>query len=348
MDQCGHTIKQQSGHKFLSVLVFILILLSAFLFFSERTWDVESYRYTLGQRLFFDKNISLNHTKSCGSCHAPELAFSDGYRRSVTPFGENVKHNAPSLLNVSQLHFFDWANLQASTLEKQMERPLFGKHPMELGLNAHMKEVETYLQTDNSYPLLLRKAFPVDSYSLQQKMILAIASYERKLVSLNSPYDDYRKGNRQALSTNQIQGMTLFFSEELGCFKCHGGLYFTNAALSKNPDSVYFNIGLYNEINSYPMNDLGLMECTGRDMDNGKFKVPSLRNVAVTAPYMHDGSVATLKEVIDIYARGGRIFQMQDGAKNTHKHPFIHGFQISKEDKNNLIEFLQSLTEKNK
>jgi len=311
------------------------------------TTDTAASQEKLGKRLFFDRNLSINHTKSCASCHAPELAFSDGYRKSVTALGENLKHNAPSLLNAFHFHFFDWANPEATTLEKQMERPLFGSHPIELGLNAHWKEVEYYLLHDSLYQQLLQTSFPDGTLSLQEKMIQAIASFEKTLISEHSVYDDYVNGNAQALPTPALRGMKLFFGEKMECFKCHVGKYFTNAAQSNNPDSVYFNIGLYNENHSYPLHDLGLMEYTGKAEDNGKFKVPSLRNVALTAPYMHDGSVATLSEVIDIYAHGGRVYNQQDGSGHPNKHTLIHGFEMTNEEKNDLLAFLQTLSDTN-
>lgn len=346
MDQCGYSVKQSHRGRLLTVFVFVVLLGSLFLFFSEGKKDREDYRYRLGAYLFYDKNLSANHTKSCASCHDPQFAFTDGYRRSVTAFGENVKHNAPSLLNVAKLHFFDWANPKATTLEKQMERPLFGTHPIELGLNAHLQEVENYIKRDKRYQVLWRKAFPEDTLFFERKIIEAIACFEKKLISENSSYDAYRRGDKRALSDQQIQGMKLFFSERLGCNHCHGGNYFTNATFSENPDSVYFNIGLYNDHDSYPAEDLGLQEVTGRKEDNGKFKVPSLRNVALTAPYMHDGSVASLEEVLDIYRRGGRLYQAQEGAHHPNKDKRIKGFLITEEEKEDLILFLQSLSER--
>jgi cytochrome c peroxidase len=174
--------------------------------------------------------------------------------------------------------------------------------------------------------------------------------YEKKLQSTNSPYDQFLKGG-VALNPSQEHGRQLFFSEKLKCSSCHGGALFTNASISKKIDSVYFNIGLYNiqNKNSYPSTDIGLQEKTSNVSDNGKFKAPSLRNVALTAPYMHDGSMASLDEVIDMYARGGRnttsTYNYGDGKLNKNKHAFISGFEISKEEKQDLIHFLETLTD---
>jgi cytochrome c peroxidase len=300
----------------------------------------------LGRYLFFDTKLSLNNTKSCASCHSPAFAFSDGYRTSATPLGENVLHNSPSLLNAVYLKKYDWANPNATSFETQIKRPLYGNHPIELGLDKHINELQEILKKDSLYPILFQKAFPDSNklFTLSQ-IEMAISTYEKKLVSESSNFD------KNKLSSSANNGLKLFTSKRLNCSSCHPPPYFTLATLSSNIDSVYANIGLYNvnNKNEYPTNDNGIYNITHQSKDNGKFKIPSLRNVMLTAPYMHDGSIATINEVIEMYARGGRFIDYGnnkgDGKLNRNKSKLIAGFILSKDEKRDLINFLTSLTD---
>jgi cytochrome c peroxidase len=172
---------------------------------------------------------------------------------------------------------------------------------------------------------------------------------------LNSPFDRYAyDGVDSALSESAIRGMTLFFSEKLECHHCHGGFNFTQSTahekqlLDRKP---FHNTGLYflDSTGGYPAQDIGLAEITLNEEDNGKFRAPSLRNVAVSAPYMHDGSLATLEAVIDFYAAGGHVIEsgplQGDGRKNPLKSTFVKGFEITGEEKKDLLAFLHSLTD---
>jgi len=301
---------------------------------------------TLGQHLFFDTRISINNTKSCASCHSPEFAFTDGYRTSVTTLGENVMHNAPSLINAVYLKKYDWANTNANSFETQIKRPLYGNHPIELGLDKHINEVLEIFKKDSLYSILFENAFPdsINLFTLAQ-IEMAISAYEKTLVSQSSNFD---KGE---LTPSAYNGLKLFTSKRLNCVSCHRPPYFTLGTLTENVDSIYANIGLYNvgNRNEYPQNDNGIYSITHQSEDNGKFKIPSLRNVMLTAPYMHDGSVATIEEVIDIYARGGRNIDYGnykgDGKLNQNKNQLIIGFSLIKEEKRDLINFLTSLTD---
>ncbi|MFN8244274.1 MAG: di-heme enzyme [Ferruginibacter sp.] len=307
---------------------------------------------TAGRRLFFDTRISFNNTKSCGSCHDPKFAFTDSYRRSITANGENLLHNSPSLINAASFHYYDWANPAVQSLEKQQERPLFSTHPAEMDVSGHEAVIVKRLEADPQYRALFGAAFPEDSNPFDFKHIIkAISAFERSLVSYNAPYDRYLKGDTNALEPAARKGMELFFSARLHCGACHVPPLFTTAASSTQTDSIYFNTGLYNIGNQdrYPPDDKGLAAFSGRPEDDGKFKVPSLRNVALTAPYMHDGSVNTLAEVITLYEDGGRLISngpaAGDGRKNSHKNPFISGFRLSEEERKNLLSFLFSLTD---
>lgn len=303
-------------------------------------------KQTLGHYLFFENRISINHTKSCASCHSPEFAFTDGYRRSVTALGDNVAHNSPSLINANLLQYFDWANPDATTLAQQLKRPLYNKDPMELGLDKHLAELQSFFKSDSLYSTLFNKAFPDDSflYSLNQ-IEESIVEYEKLLISYNSPFD------QKSMSLSAQRGFDLFKSDRLKCAQCHRPPSFTMATLSDNTDSVYVNIGLYNVngTSQYPDSDEGLTHHTHKAEDNGKFKIPSLRNVMITAPYMHDGSVATIEEVIDHYARGGRTITYSeyqgDGALNKNKNPLIQGFSLTAAETHDLINFLDALSD---
>ena len=305
-----------------------------------------------GRYLFFDTRLSHNNTKSCGSCHDPKFAFTDGYRRSITANGENVKHNAPSLVNIVFQNYFDWANPTVTTLEKQHERPLFNEHPAELGAKGNEAVILQRLKTDALYQKLFAAAFPdvKDPISFSA-VINCISAFVKTLRSANSSYDKFIKGDTAALTLSAKAGMLLFFSPRLNCASCHAGPHFTLATMTKNTDSIYFNTGLYNvsNKNKYPDEDNGLIIITGKATDDGKFKIPSLRNVALTAPYMHDGSINTLEEVIDMYVNGGRNISTGliagDGKNNNLKDKRISGFTLSQAEKKQLIDFLFSLTD---
>ena len=197
-----------------------------------------------------------------------------------------------------------------------------------------------------NYPQLFENAFD-DSQASYDKIVKALASYVRSLTSFASPFDEYAyQGNDDALSDAAKRGMELFFSEKFECFHCHGGFNFTQSSQHENQRldlRPFHNTGLFNlnEKGAYPVDDQGLIEVTLQADDMGKFRAPTLRNVAVSAPYMHDGSIATLGEVIDFYAAGGR----NNGTDNPLKSSFIAGFVLLPEQKQDLLAFLQSLTD---
>jgi len=334
-----------------------LLLLSLFLFRRETPEkpvfeNAGSRMAEMGRYLFFDNRLSYNNSKSCGSCHDPKFAFTDGYRKSTTANGENVKHNAPSLINIAFHNYFDWANPGVTTLEKQHERPLFNESPVELGAKGNEKLILSRIGSDPLYQRLFAQSFPLEKKPLNfSNIIRAIASFVSSLQSFNSPYDRFIKGDSNALSASSKAGMSLFFSNRLKCGSCHRPPLFTTANISKNADSIYFNTGLYNVANNnkYPGDDNGLFAYTNDPADDGKFKTPSLRNVSATAPYMHDGSINTLEEVIDMYRRGGRLVttgpNAGDGSRNLLKNKAVSGFTLSSKERNDLLGFLFSLTD---
>ncbi len=287
----------------------------------------------LGHHLFFDRRLSFNNTKSCASCHDPGFAFSDGYRRSATATGDMTLRNAPSLINAGLLRFFDAADPSVTDLETQHRRPLYAVDPVEMGVTGNETTILAGLRSNPRYRELFPAAFPGEEDPFRMpNVIKAIAAYVSTLKSENSRYDRFLRGGRNVLSESEKKGMALFFSDRLGCGSCHIPPHFTPATRQGPMDSIYVNTG----IAPLSDDDRGLEMHTGKTRDRGKFRIPSLRNVAVTAPYMHDGSVATLGEVIDLYSKGGR---------EPDADPRVKGFSLGEQEKVQLIDFLYALTD---
>ena len=270
----------------------------------------------LGRALFFDKRLSLDESIACADCHNPSFAFTD--RKAVSD-GINGKHserNAPTLLNSAFLQtvMFD-AHLK--TLELQVIVPI--QEATEMGHN--MKVLIPKLRAIPEYQKAAKTLFDrdFDAWVLTR----SIAAFERSLISLNSPYDQYMKGNKRALSSEQQAGMKLFNS--LYCTTCHPAPYFTNFKAENN--------GLYQDYG----NDKGRFRINLDSADIGFFKTPTLRNIELTYPYMHDGSLQTLDEVIEHYLAGGKHPKGQ--------HPSILSFQLTTREKKQLISFLGALTD---
>lgn len=312
--------------------------------------------FELGRHLFHDEQLSLNGEQSCASCHQQELAFSDGRARALGSTDELHPRNSPSLTNVAYNPTLTWANPTAEELEEQLLVPLFGEDPVELGFAGQEDELLRRLREDMRYQELFPAAFPGDEdpFTLDN-LADAIASFQRALISGNSPYDRYiYQGEDDALSESAQRGMDLFFSELLECDHCHGGLNFASALdHSGNPTdpTPFENNGLYNVggAGDYPAANQGLFLFTDEETDKGRMKPPTLRNIEITAPYMHDGSLATLEDVIEHYVRGGTLTvdgpHAGDGRLNPNKSSFITGFPLSAQGKADLVEFLKSLTD---
>jgi len=310
----------------------------------------------LGRWLFYDTRLSGNNTMSCGTCHLQALAFTDGKPRSLGSTGVLHPRASMSLVNTAYASRLTWANPLLDRLEDQALTPLLGDNPVEMGMGGHEAEIGALLASDNIYRRLAKASFPDDEnpYSILNA-VRSIAAFVRSIVSYDSPYDHYMAGDAEALSPAAERGLELFFSENLECFHCHGGFNFTDSTTHANAtvDQVGFhNNGLYNrnESGAYPDDNTGLFDMTGQVRDMGRFKAPSLRNISLTAPYMHDGSIATLDDVISHYARGGRLIEdginAGDGRLSPFKSEFVDGFEISDAERADLIEFLLSLTDK--
>lgn len=328
---------------------------------------------TLGRYLFYDTRLSGNGTQSCSSCHIQVLAFSDGRTTPVGSTGESMLRNAPGLINVAWNATLNWANPGLTEIEEQVLIPLFAEVPVEMGVTGHEQEVLDRIRNDADYPSLFSAAFPehaapaegngtndskTDAASAElisfHTITQALASFVRTLISSDSAYDRYVSGEENALSPSAKRGMDLFFSERFECHHCHVGFNFTTSTVTASSTfsaANFQNNGLYNldGEGAYPAGNRGVYEITNVQSDMGRFRPPTLRNVALTAPYMHDGSIATLEEVIQHYANGGRNIvtgEFQgDGSTNPYKSPLVPGFEASAQELEDLVAFLNALTD---
>jgi cytochrome c peroxidase len=309
----------------------------------------------LGRRLFYDERLSVNNATACSTCHIQSLAFTDGLGQSVGATGELHPRGSMTLINAAYAGRLTWANHLLDTLEVQALTPMFGEQPVEMGMAGREGEIARTLRDDMWYREAFPAAFPRDSdpYSMLN-VVRALASFVRSITSFDSPYDRYLRGDTDALQADQVRGMNLFFSERLECFHCHGGFNFTDSSTHAGTlvENVGFhNNGLYNIGGSgdYPPDSTGLFDLTGQRRDMGRFKAPTLRNVALTAPYMHDGSIDTLSGVLDHYERGGRVIgegpHAGDGSRNPYRSEFVRGFELTAQERADLIAFLESLTD---
>ena len=275
-------------------------------------------RWKLGKKLFYEKALSLNSTVSCGSCHKPELAFSDNVALSLGDSGKVGRSNAPTLANIAYHPYFTRAG-GVPTLEMQILVPI-QEHDE---FNTNIVDIAERLKHIPAYMEAARACYnrDMDPFVITR----AIATFERSLISGNSRYDAYiQRGDFEALNNQEKRGLQLFLSDKTNCSKCHNGFDFTNFAFENN--------GLYQV---YP--DSGRFRVTGVESDRAKFKVPSLRNIELTAPYMHDGSFATLEQIVNHYNSGGAAHQ--------NKSPFIKPLGLNQEEKDDLVAFLKSLTD---
>jgi cytochrome c peroxidase len=275
-------------------------------------------RVRLGKKLFEDPNLSRDRTISCSSCHRSNTAFATNDRTNNGAFNRPGIRNAPSLLDKAFAPHLNWDGGTAS-LETQALVPIQAHNEMDMKFD----ELAERLNADPVYRDLFRQAYdrPADTYSI----VRALAAFQRTLYSGKSPYDDYLKGDTLAMNEAARRGRSLFFSEKAECFHCHNGVLLTNFSFQNN--------GLYAV---YP--DSGRYQISGLQRDIGRFVTPTLRNVARTAPYMHDGSLPTLEAVLDHYIRGGH--------PHPNKNPVIQPLTLTAQDKADLIAFLESLSDR--
>ncbi len=337
-------------------IFFFIGLLFIFSVCSNKNLDVASSEIVslnknakneLGHYLFFDKRLSIDKKLSCSTCHDPSLAFTDGYKVSLNSHAEKLLRNAPSLLNIGARTSFNWANSKITTLQQQMEIPMFGTHPVELGIKDHEDEIIKRLISDSKYKKMLRNVFGRDLSSIRIAGIIdAIAGYVHSLNSRQSRYDQFLQSRDSTLlSEKEWIGLQLFNSDSIECSACHGGKDF----FEPSRGGEFANIGLYNCNGSYPISDSGLQMEDG-DIDyNGVFRIPSLRNIAVTGPYYHDGSEESLINILKNYERQGRMVNFGDCQGDGSQHPLTDGrlqkFKLTEDQRESLIAFLNTLTD---
>jgi cytochrome c peroxidase len=315
-------------------------------------------KIALGRALFYDTRLSANQTQACASCHLQELAFSDGLARPTGSTGHLLPRNAQGLFNLGWLPNYTWASNALVNLEDQIAIPIRAERPVELGVNdGNAAEVLARFAEDPDYVALFAAAWPDSGGEPSwNRIIMALASFMRTMTSFDSRYDRFLAGDETALTAEERQGLALFNSERLECFHCHAGPTLTTAYVDAGDPAdhhpfVFFSNGLYNVGNAgtYPAHDRGLYDLTLNRRHMGLFRPPSLRNVAVTAPYMHDGSLATLDAVIDHYAAGGTVSLegplAGDGRLMPTKSSFVRGFTLTDAERAALIAFLESLTD---
>jgi cytochrome c peroxidase len=284
---------------------------------------ISEAKVELGRFLFYDERLSGNGTYSCGSCHQQALAFTDGLANAVGSTGQHHSRSTMSLVNVVYNASFGWDERRWS-LEAQMEVPMYNEHPIEMGLKGRDTEVLARFTKNSRDVERFRTAFPSEESPVTlSNIIKAIASFERVLVSADSAFDRYLyKDDRSAMSPAARRGVALFFSDRLRCSECHGSVNLSGptifaGAMPSDPEAFFHD--------------------TGVAARPAKFRAPTLRNIAVTAPYMHNGSIGTLKDVVQHYARGGHT--------RPEKSDRVRGFTISSSETDDLVAFLQSLTD---
>jgi len=275
-------------------------------------------KVALGRRLFFDPILSRDYTLSCGSCHDPRRAFTDSLPVAVGVRGRHGTRNAPTLVNraYGKAQFWDG---RAASLEEQALQPI--ENPDEFDMTV--EEVLARLKSHGDYPALFLAAFGREANS--EDMGRALATYVRTIFSGEAPIDRYRQGDREALSEQARRGLRLF-QGKANCTACHLGPTFT--------DERFHNTGV--AWREGKLTDPGRFKVTGKQEDRGKFKTPTLREVFRTAPYMHDGSFATLTDVIEFYNEGGRA--------NPYLDPELQSLHLAPEEKESLLAFLETLS----
>ena len=277
----------------------------------------------LGKKLFNEKFLSKDSSVSCSSCHKPDYAFADTLAFSVGIHGHLTKRNTPSLLNMKNRPYYFWDG-RAGSLEEQALMPI--QNPDEMGLPVN--EAVKRLAENQEYRSLFLAVFK--QLPAKENLSAALAAYEKTLETVNSKFDDW-SNNITKLSALEEAGRQLFIGDKAKCFNCHSSQDFT--------DDGYKNIGLYN---GRELNDAGHYNFSKNKKDIGKFKTPGLRNVAVTAPYMHNGIFRTLEDVVDYYNNPAQRIQGQINIDRDLEKPL----GLTENEKKELVAFLKTLTDK--
>lgn len=282
---------------------------------------VSDAKIELGRDLYFDTRLSKDDTVSCATCHAPEHGFAEPRKTSQGVGGKLGKRNAPTVINrlFSSNQFWDG---RADDLEAQAKGPI--TNPIEMAMDSPEAVVKK-LSAIAGYKALFKKAYGSDEVSMD-RIADAIASYERTVVSGDSAWDRYQAGDKKALTAQQVRGLELF-NGKANCATCHASFNFS--------DENFHNLGVGWDESKKELADVGRFEVTKADTDKGAFKTPTLRNVAQTGPYMHDGSEATLREVVVLYNRGGN--------KNPWLSPKMKPLALTEAEIDDLVAFLGAL-----
>lgn len=325
---------------------------------SQFKWDVPAFiplpvepadnpmtesKFQLGRHLFYDERLSANGNIACATCHHQDKAFTDGLAHPAGTYGDLHPRNAQPLGNTAWYATFNWAAPLVTTLEEQIRGPLFGTEPPEHGIAAeNQDQILATIIADKTYQQLFIQAFPewseATDWSFDEHIIPALASFIRGISSFDTPFDHYLAGNKNALSNAAVRGFSLFMDERLECTHCHfGDQFLTNNRMDRSRRWAEPNFHNTGAVQNYLQPNQGVYEVTGKPSDLGLFRTPSLRNIALTAPYSHDGSHATLRDIIETYSQGGKGAPNLDG--------FIIGFTLTAAETNDLIAFLCSLTD---
>lgn len=306
---------------------YILFLTAITLFivsssFQQKNADIKT-KAALGKKLFSEKILSLDSSVSCASCHKPAYAFADTTAFSTGINGKLTARNTPSVLNMKNRPYFFWDG-RAVTLQEQSLMPI--QNPDEMGLP--IEEAVKRLNESKEYKNLFQKIFKQQPNA--KNLSAAFAAYEQTLETVDSKFDDW-SNNIKKLSASEERGRQLFIGNKSKCFNCHRMEDFTT--------DEFKNIGLYN---AKDLNDAGLYAITKKETDKGKFKTPGLRNIGVTAPYMHNGMFKTLEEVVEYYNDPAKIVSNSINIDDDLKQPL----GLTEKEKKDLIAFLKTLTDK--
>lgn len=276
----------------------------------------------LGRLLYFDKRLSSNDTVSCASCHSVSCGYSDCLALPIGINNRQGNRNSPTVINTAYATHLFWDG-RAPSLEEQCKGPIANPNEMSgtQDMNQAHHQCSDRIRNIPGYRVLFQNAFKNEGVSIND-IAKAVATFERTILSGNSPFDRYKAGDRKALTEEQIRGFEVF--KKSGCNNCHAGYNFT--------DGRFLNIGIGMD---KPDPDTGRYGITHDEKDWGAFKVPTLREVEHTGPYMHDGSLTTLEDVVDYYDMGG--------IKNKNLHPLMRPLHLSAEDKQALVSFMKSL-----
>lgn len=306
----------------ISFIAAVLVIIVASSFFEKEITDIKT-KAALGKKLFSEKILSKDSTVSCASCHIPKFAFADTVAFSKGIGGKLTKRNTPSVLNMKNRPYYFWDG-RAASLEEQALMPI--QNPDEMGLA--IEEAVKRLNQNREYKLLFQKIFSQQPNA--KNLAEAFSAFEQTLETVDSKFDDW-SNNLKKLTLQEERGRQLFVGDKAKCFDCHRMEDFTN--------DEFKNIGLYD---GKELNDAGLFNITKKDSDLGKFKTPGLRNVAVTAPYMHNGKFKTLEQVLTYYNNPNAFVEDPVNMDDALKKPL----GLTLQEKKDIIAFLKTLTDK--